>query len=246
MQERQLGSTGFVLGDSYTRGDSGLRCSWEPLPLVLFTAQYPCRSLASEAVIQWFLYTQHFQHSVKSRVNGDCFSASGVPAGCEEPPRLWSLASPSISAVPRSIFCPPLMLQAIVTVLTDTHWGRDFQALDFWLKPTALLTEELPTVPAMVPPLCEGEAYGASRAAVAAFILHPVVSGRTTRLVTHRPAEHSASTVTHEDPAVILGYTQRGDLGWVRVVLSIKGCVHSQFASEYQLPLPPVPWNRDV
>lgn len=67
----------------------------------------------------------------------------------------------------------------------------------------SLLTEELPTVPAMVPPLCEGEAYGASRAAVAAFILHPVVSGRTARLVTHRPAEHSASTVTHEDPAVI-------------------------------------------
>lgn len=67
----------------------------------------------------------------------------------------------------------------------------------------SLLTEELPTVPAMVPSLCEGEAYRASRATVATFILHPVVSGGTARLVTHRPAEHSASTVTHEDPAVI-------------------------------------------
>lgn len=54
MQERQLGITGFALGDSYTKGDSGLRRSWEPpcVPLVLFTAQYPRRSLASEAVIQ--------------------------------------------------------------------------------------------------------------------------------------------------------------------------------------------------
>lgn len=40
---------------------------------------------------------------------------------------------------------------------------------------------------------------------------------------------------------LLLGDTQRGDLGWVRVVLPIEGCVHGQFASEHQLPLPPVP-----
>lgn len=75
-----------------------------------------------------------------------------------------------------------------------------------WCTPppgNSLLTEELPAVPAVVPPLCEGEAHGAPGAAVTAFVLHPVVSGGTARLVTHRPAEHSASTVAHEDPAVI-------------------------------------------
>lgn len=76
----------------------------------------------------------------------------------------------------------------------------------------SLLTEELPAVPTMVPSLCEGEAYRASRAAVTTFILHPVVSSRTARLVTHGPAEHSASTVTHEDPAVIPAQNTRRPL----------------------------------
>lgn len=67
----------------------------------------------------------------------------------------------------------------------------------------SLLTEELPTVPAMVPSFCEGEAHGAARAAVATFILHPVVSSRAAGLVTHRPAEHAAPTVTNEDSAVV-------------------------------------------
>lgn len=76
----------------------------------------------------------------------------------------------------------------------------------------SLLTEELPAVPTMVPSLCEGETYRASGAAVTTFILHPVVSGRTARLVTHGPAEHSASTVTHEDPAVIPAQNMRRPL----------------------------------
>lgn len=44
----------------------------------------------------------------------------------------------------------------------------------------------------------------------------------------------------------LLGDTQCGDLSWVCIVLSIKGRVHCQFASEHQLPLPPVPWNGEV
>lgn len=66
-----------------------------------------------------------------------------------------------------------------------------------------LLAEELAAVPAMVPSFRERKPYRAARAAVPSFILHPVVSSRTAWLVTHRPAEHSASTVTHEDPTVI-------------------------------------------
>lgn len=60
MQERQLGSTESAPGDSYTTGDSGLRCSWEPPrgPLLLLTAQCLCQSLALEPVIQRSLYTQ--------------------------------------------------------------------------------------------------------------------------------------------------------------------------------------------
>lgn len=55
----------------------------------------------------------------------------------------------------------------------------------------------------MVPSLGEGEAHGASRAAVDPLVLHPVVGGRAAGLVTHRPAEHSAPTVADEDSAVI-------------------------------------------
>lgn len=48
--------------------------------------------------------------SVKSCVNGVCFSAFGAMTGHESSFRLWPLVSPAISAVPRPIVCPPLVL----------------------------------------------------------------------------------------------------------------------------------------
>lgn len=73
-----------------------------------------------------------------------------------------------------------------------------------------------------------------------------MVGGRAARLVTHRPAEDSASTVTHEDPTVVLGDAQGGDLGRVCIVLPVKGRVHGQLAPEHQLPFPPVPRLQSV
>lgn len=66
-----------------------------------------------------------------------------------------------------------------------------------------LLAEELPTVPAVVPSFCERKAHRAAGAAVPAFVLHPVVCGGTAWLVTHGPAEHAASTVANQYPAVV-------------------------------------------
>lgn len=66
-----------------------------------------------------------------------------------------------------------------------------------------LLAEELPAVPAVVASLGEGEANRAARAAVNHLVLHPVVSCRTARLVAHRPAEDSTTTVTHQDLTVV-------------------------------------------
>lgn len=66
-----------------------------------------------------------------------------------------------------------------------------------------LLAEELTAVPAMMPSFCERKPHRAARTAVTSFIFHPVVSGGAAWLVTHRPAENSASTVTNEDPTVI-------------------------------------------
>lgn len=78
-----------------------------------------------------------------------------------------------------------------------------------------LLAEELTAVPAMVAPFCERKPHGAARAAVTAFVLHPVVCSRTAWLVTYRPAENSASTVTNEDPTVIpAGDTTESPQGW--------------------------------
>lgn len=131
------------------------------------------------------------------------------------------------STIPRPVLQTPLVLQVVVTVLTHAHRRRDFQAFDFRLKPTALLAEELAAVPAVVPSFCQRKPHRAARTAVPSFILHPVVSSRAARLVTHRPAEHAASTVPDEDPAVILGDAQGGDLSGVSVVLPIEGRVHS-------------------
>ena len=66
-----------------------------------------------------------------------------------------------------------------------------------------LLAEELTAVPAMVPSFREREPHGAAWTAVPSFVLHPVVSGGAAGLVAHRPAEHPAPTVAHEDPAVV-------------------------------------------
>lgn len=55
----------------------------------------------------------------------------------------------------------------------------------------------------MVPSFRERKPHGAARTAVPSFVLHPVVSGGTARLVTHRPAENPASTIAHEDPTVV-------------------------------------------
>lgn len=93
----------------------------------------------------------------------------------------------------------------------------------------------------MVPSFRERKPHGAARTAVPSFVLHPVVSGGTARLVTHRPAENPASTIAHEDPTVVLGDAQGSDLGRVCVVLPVKGRVHSQLTPEHQLPFPPVP-----
>lgn len=76
-----------------------------------------------------------------------------------------------------------------------------------------LLAEELAAAPAVVPSLCEGEPHRAARAAVPAFVLHPVVGSTAAWLVTHRPAEHAASAVPNQDPAVIpAGDTTQGHL----------------------------------
>lgn len=80
--------------------------------------------------------------------------------------------------------------------------GRAHRNSKYWHL-ILLLAEELAAVPAMVPSLCQRKPHGAAGTAVSSFILHPVVSSRAAGLVTHRPAEHSASTVTNEDPAVI-------------------------------------------
>lgn len=66
-----------------------------------------------------------------------------------------------------------------------------------------LLAEELPTVPAVVAPLGEGEANRASGAAVHHLVLHPVVARRAARLVADRPAEDSTATVAHQDLTVV-------------------------------------------
>lgn len=71
------------------------------------------------------------------------------------------------------------------------------------MRPLLLLAEELTAVPAVVPSFRERKPHGAARATVTSFVLHPVVSSRTAWLVTHRPAENPASTVTDEDPTVI-------------------------------------------
>lgn len=68
-----------------------------------------------------------------------------------------------------------------------------------------LLAEELPTVPAVVTPLREWEPDCTAWAAVPSFILHPVVSCWPARLITHRPAEHSATAIPNENSAVIPG-----------------------------------------
>lgn len=70
-----------------------------------------------------------------------------------------------------------------------------------------------------------------------------MVSGRAAGLVAHRPAEHPAPTVAHEDPAVVLGDAQCSDLGRVSIVLPVKGRVHGQLTPEHELPFPAVPWG---
>lgn len=68
---------------------------------------------------------------------------------------------------------------------------------------TSPLAEELPAVPAVVAPLRQGEANAAAGAAVPPFVLHPVVGRRAPRLVAHRPAEHPAAPVAHQDLTVV-------------------------------------------
>lgn len=67
----------------------------------------------------------------------------------------------------------------------------------------SLLAEELPTIPAVVASLGEGEANRAAGAAVNHLVLHPVVSCRAARLVADRPAEDSPPTVAHQDLTVV-------------------------------------------
>ena len=66
-----------------------------------------------------------------------------------------------------------------------------------------LLAEELSAVPAMVTPLSEWKTNCAARTAVSPLIFHPVISCRSARLITYRPAEHSASTIPNKNSAVI-------------------------------------------
>lgn len=82
-------------------------------------------------------------------------------------------------------FRAALMLQVVVTVLTHSHRRGDFQTLDLRLEATALLAEDLSTVPAVVASFGEGEADGAPRTTVHLLVLHPVICSRATRLITH-------------------------------------------------------------
>lgn len=66
-----------------------------------------------------------------------------------------------------------------------------------------LLAEELSAVPAVVSPLGEGEAHGAAGAAVHLLVLHPVIRCRAAWLLTHRPAEHAPTPITHQDLTVV-------------------------------------------
>lgn len=66
-----------------------------------------------------------------------------------------------------------------------------------------LLAKELPAVPTMVASLGQREADGAAGAAVHDLVLHPVICCRAARLVTDRPAKHSAAPVSHQDLAVV-------------------------------------------
>lgn len=89
--------------------------------------------------------------------------------------------------------------------------GRNRSELSPQGREVLLLAEELAAAPAVVPPLCEGEPHRAARAAVPAFVLHPVVGSTAAWLVTHGPAEHTASAVPNQDPAVVpAGDTARG------------------------------------
>lgn len=81
------------------------------------------------------------------------------------------------------------------------YMGKDLQEA----AASLLLAEELPTVPAVVTPLREREPDCAAWAAVPSLILHPVVGCRPARLITHRPAEHSATAIPNENSAVIPG-----------------------------------------
>lgn len=96
MQERQLGSTEFALGDSYALGAQVLNRSWEP-PVVFLCCSlhsacclWPQRTCDPMIPLNSTLKTL----SVKSCVNRDCFNACGAKAGPEKRPRLWSLVSP--------------------------------------------------------------------------------------------------------------------------------------------------------
>lgn len=74
-----------------------------------------------------------------------------------------------------------------------------------------LLAEELPTVPAVVASLGEGEANRAARAAVHHLVLHPVVGRWASRLVADRPAEDSTASVTNQDLTVVPEKEETGE-----------------------------------
>lgn len=148
------------------------------------------------------------------------------------------------ASVLAAVISAAFVLQVVVTVLTHSHWRRDLQSLDLRLEAAALLAEELPAVPAVVAALREGETHGAARAAVHHLVLHPVVGCRAARLVTHRPAEHTAPTVAHQDLTVVLGDGEGCDFGRVSVVLAVERRVHGEFAPENQLALPSVTCSR--
>lgn len=77
-----------------------------------------------------------------------------------------------------------------------------------YCKSVLLLAEDLATVSAVVAPFSEGETHSASRTAVHLLVLHPVVCGRTSGLITHRPAEHAATAVAYQDLTVVSEYTR--------------------------------------
>lgn len=101
----------------------------------------------------------------------------------------------TVVATPEQIRTYVLGIINVFQSLTHRNWRSLYLIL--------LLAEELTAIPAVVPSFCERKPHWAARTAVTSFILHPVVSSRTAWLVTHRPAENSASTVSNEDPAVI-------------------------------------------